>query len=731
MIGRAFPLVKQRDAMQCGAASLAMIYRHHSGRDIGIDEVEGICGSSKRGVSLLAVSETARTLGFSTMGCRMGGDALSHVPLPCILHWNGNHFVVLYRICKGTYHIADPGRGRLRYSREEFMQKWTGNTGGEAEGIALLLEPGEKLATGAASHQDGRHTLRFLLRHMSGHRRQLVGIVLALAAGSALQLIMPFLTRAVVDLGVNGRDIGLIWLILLGELMIVAGSTVTDFIRRRLLLRVSMKVNISLVCGFFVKLLRLPMDYFDRKLIGDLMQRMGDHWRVQTFLTDQMLGIIFATISLIVYGTVLLIYDVPVFLIFLSSGVAYGLWISAFLKKRRKQDFEMFDCQTENHSRTFQFLTSMQEIKLQGCERRRRDEWEQCQERLFGVRKRSLSLRQKQEAGSVLINEVKDILITVVAATAVIDGRITLGTMLAIQYMVGQLSGPVSRMMEFIYSMQDVRISLERINEVHGADNEEEDGSRSTGFDGDDRSIRIEGLSFRYNPHSPGLTLDNVSIEIPSRKTTAIVGASGSGKTTLVKMMLGYYRPERGSITVGGMPLAGMDLRWLRSRCGAVMQDGVIFSESIARNIAVDDGEIDTDRMESAAVAANIASFIEGLPQRYDTVIGRDGVGISQGQRQRILIARAIYRNPDFIFLDEATNSLDAENERKIVERMRGEFRGKTVVVVAHRLSTVMDADRIIVMDNGRVAECGDHRSLTAKKGIYYNLVRNQLELGT
>lgn len=718
--------------MQCGAASLAMVFRHHSGRAIGVEEVESICGSSKRGVSLLAVSETARILGFDTMGCRLSSDALRQVPLPCILHWNGNHFVVLYKIGKDTFHIADPGRGRLRYSSDEFMQKWAGSptAGGAPEGIALLLQPGEQLSSGDDTRQEGRRTMRFLFRHMSGYRRQLAGIVAALATGSALQLIMPFLTRAVIDRGVNGRDISLIWLILLGELMIVAGSTVTDFIRRRLLLRVSIKVNISLVCGFFAKLLRLPMDYFERKLIGDLMQRMGDHWRVQTFLTDQMLSIIFATISLLVYGTVLLFYDVPIFLIFLASGVAYGLWISAFLRMRRKQDFEMFDCQTENQSRTLQFLTCMQEIKLQGCERRRRDEWEQCQERLFGVQKRNLDLRQRQEAGSVFINELKDILITVVAATAVIDGRITLGTMLAIQYMVGQLSGPVSRMMEFIYSMQDVRISLERINEVHGAENEEEDGSRSKGFEGDDRSIRIEGLSFRYNPHSPGLTLDNVSIDIPSRKTTAIVGASGSGKTTLVKMMLGYYRPERGSITVGGRPLAGMDLRWLRSQCGAVVQEGVIFSESIARNIAVDDGEIDTERMVRAAEAANIASFVDGLPQRYDTVVGRDGVGISQGQKQRMLIARAIYRNPDFIFLDEATNSLDAENERMIVERMQGEFRGKTVVVVAHRLSTVMNADKIIVIDKGRVTEYGDHRTLTARRGIYYNLVRNQLELG-
>lgn len=728
----AFPIVRQRDAMQCGAASIAMIFRYHTGKKIDVDDVEKICGCSKRGVSLLAVSETARILGFTTKGCRLTEYALRQVPLPCILHWNGNHFVVLYRIDNDTFHIADPGRGRLRFHETEFIKKWAGDdpTRNETDGIALLLEPGENMTATVMERPEGRRSFKVLFRYMSDYRKHMAAIVLALAAGSALQLIMPFLTRAVIDRGVNGKDIGLIWLILLGEMMIVAGSTVTDFIRRRLLLKVSMKVNISLVCDFFAKLLRLPMDYFEKKLIGDLMQRMGDHWRVQTFLTDQMLSIIFATISLLIYGGVLLFYDVPVFLIFLASGIAYGLWISAFLKKRRKQDFEMFDCQTENQSRTLQFLTCMQEIKLQGCEQRRRDEWEECQNRLFGVQKRNLDLRQAQEAGSVFINELKDILITVVAATAVIEGRITLGTMLAIQYMVGQLSGPVSRMMEFIYTMQDVRISLERINEVHDAKNEEETQCRRKEFEGDDRSIRIERLRFRYNPHSLSPTLDDINIEIPSRSTIAIVGASGSGKTTLVKMILGYYRPECGQITVGGVPIADLDLKWLRSRCGTVMQDGVIFSESIARNIAVDDGDIDISRMRTAASIANIAAFIESQPQGYDTIIGLDGIGISQGQKQRILIARAIYRNPDFIFLDEATNSLDAENERLIVERMRNVFKGKTVVVVAHRLSTVMDADKIIVIDKGRVAECGDHKSLIKKRGIYYNLVRNQLELG-
>ena len=540
---------------------------------------------------------------------------------------------------------------------------------------------------------------------------------------------MPFLTQAIVDIGIKYDDIGFIWLVLLGELMIVTGRTATDFIRRWLLLHISIRINISLVSDFFIKLLKLPMSFFDTKLMGDLLQRIGDHSRVQNFLTGQVLNVVFTFLSFIVFGVVLLIYNKTIFCVFVAGSIIYGLWISSFLQSRKVLDYEIFEQQAINQNKTYQFITSMQEIKLQDCEQRRRWEWEDVQADLFNVQMKSLKLQQTQEAGSIFINEVKNILITVFAATAVINGQITLGAMLAIQYIVGQLNSPVEQFMSFIYSLQDVKISLERINEIHEGKNEECKENQAKSFNAE-KSIRIDDIDFKYDPHALKKTLEGVSFDIPEGKVTAIVGASGSGKTTLIKLILGYYRVMAGSISIAGRNINEYNLKWLRRHCGVVMQDGVIFSESIARNIAVDDGEIDVERLEQAAKIANIHDYVMGLPLKYNTIIGRDGVGLSQGQKQRILIARAVYKNPDFIFLDEATNSLDAKNERAIVENLDEFYKGRTVVVVAHRLSTVKNADQIIVIDKGKVVEVGNHVSLIEKRGAYYNLVKNQLELG-
>lgn len=540
---------------------------------------------------------------------------------------------------------------------------------------------------------------------------------------------MPFLTQAIVDLGIKHKDIGFIWLILLGELMIVIGRTATDFIRRWLLLHISMRINISLVSDFFIKLLKLPMSFFDTKLMGDLLQRIGDHTRVQNFLTGQVLNVVFTFLSFIIFGIVLFVYDSFIFGIFAIGSVCYGMWIISFLRKRKVLDYELFEQQARNQNKTYQLITSMQEIKLQDCEQRRRWEWEDTQADLFTVQMKSLKLQQTQEAGSIFINEVKNIIITVLAATAVINGQMTLGAMLAVQYIIGQLNSPVEQFMQFIYSLQDVKISLERINEIHEGKNEETKGNQTTEFKSD-KSICIENVDFKYDPHALRKTIEDVSFDIPEGKVTAIVGASGSGKTTLIKLMLGYYPVVSGSISIAGRNINEYNLKWWRRHCGVVMQDGVIFSESIARNIAVDDGGIDVERLEKAARIANIHDYVMGLPLKYNTLIGRDGVGLSQGQKQRILIARAVYKNPDFIFLDEATNALDAKNERAIVENLDEFYKGRTVVVVAHRLSTVKNADQIIVLDGGHVVETGNHSTLIEKKGTYYNLVKNQLELG-
>lgn len=723
-----FPFVRQKDSMQCGAACLSSICRHY-GKPYSTRFISRFCQETATGVSLRALSMAAEHLGFDTMCVKIQKSAINDCNLPCILHWNQNHFVVLYKTdsARHKYYISDPGKGLICADDKEFDEAWLSASG---IGIALLLEPNGRFGKLGGEESADSHSLTFIFRYMKEYRGYLVQIFLGLLFGCLLQLILPFLTQSIVDIGIGRRDIGFIWLILLGELMIVFGKTATDFIRRWLLLHISMRVNISLVSDFFIKLLKLPMSFFDSKLMGDLLQRVGDHGRVQSFLTGQTLNVVFTFLSFVIFGAVLLVYSRTIFCIFLLGSIIYGGWIALFLHKRKILDYELFEQEAVNQSRTYQFLTSIQEIKLQNCEKRRRWEWEDTQANLFAVQTKSLKLQQMQEAGSLFINEIKNIVITALSATAVISGDITLGGMLAIQYIVGQLNAPIEQFMTFIYSFQDMKISLERINEIHNERNEDTDEYGGCRLLGKNKGIVLKNVDFKYEVCANRMILDNVSIDIPEGKITAIVGASGSGKTTLIKLMLGYYKVLNGKISVAGKNLEEYNMKWWRSRCGVVMQDGYIFSESIARNIAVDDEEIDYDRLETASRIANIWSYIQSLPLKYGTKIGQEGTGLSQGQKQRILIARAVYKNPEYIFLDEATNSLDAENERVIVENLNKFYKGRTVVVVAHRLSTVKDSDQIIVLDGGHICETGDHKTLIANKGAYYNLIKNQLELG-
>ncbi len=734
---RRFGVVFQKDSMQCGVACLAMVCRHF-GRSYSLGFLETVCSPTAEGVSLKGIADGAHELGLDTAAGLVTPEQLREAPLPCILHWDQNHFTVLHKVTRRKWYVADPAKGRMAYSAEDFGKHWASTiSDGERKGVALLLEPTKRFRERRNDgNRDERQSFRFLFRHMGQYRNYFVQIVLGLLFACILQLAVPFMTQEIVDTGIRHSDLGFIRLILLGQLMIVMGRAVTDFIRRRLLLHISMRVNITLLSDFFIKLLRLPMRFFDTKLSGDLLQRMSDHSRVQSFLTDQMLGILFTVISFAVYSVVLLCYDTMVFSIFAGGSIIYGAWTLSFLSRRRALDIETFKVQSQSSNRTWQFITTMQEIKLQGCGGRRRAEWEETQADLFDVQMKSLKLRQTQEAGSIFIRETVNILITVVAAAAVIRGNISLGSMLAVQYVAGQLESPVEQIMAFIYSIQDVKISLERINEIHERPDEQEDyesGSniltkRKTSSVGD--AICFDDVSFRYDRHALRNTVEDISLSIPRGKVTAIVGASGSGKTTLVKLMLGFYEPCAGEVRIGELPLRSVPLDIWRSRCGAVMQDGAIFSESIARNIAVGDGDIDVERLELAARTACIHDFIMGLPLKYNTIIGPDGIGLSQGQKQRILIARAVYKDPDVIFLDEATNSLDTKNEREIVANLAEFYKGRTVVIVAHRLSTVRDADNIVVLDGGRIVETGTHDKLTDMHGIYYNLVRNQLELG-
>lgn len=725
------PLFRQHDTMQCGIACLQMICKFY-GKDISSAAMGQICRATSEGVSMLGMSQAVELLGFQSVCARIEIQQLTHTMLPCIIHWDQSHFVVLYKIAKNHYYVADPGRGYLRYDKTTFLKYWGRHvTDNGIKGIVMLVKPTSRFyEIEMDNNQHEKRSFVFLYKYFQIYKRYVFQILLGLFVGCVLQLILPFLTQAIVDVGIKQKDMGFIWLVLIGQLILIFSRTGIDFIRRWLLLHISMRINISLVSDFFIKLLKLPMSFFDTKLMGDLMQRMGDHNRVQDFLTSKALNVFFSALSFIVFGIVLFLYNNLIFLVFLLCSILYGGWIMVFLRRRKILDYELFDKQTENNNKTYQFITTMQEIKLQDCEQRRRWEWEDVQADMFKVQMKSLKLQQTQEAGSIFINEIKNIIITVLSATAVIHGDMTLGMMLAVQYIIGQLNSPVEQLMAFIYALQDVKISLERINEIHTTGNEE-DSNRTIKTHKD----KSEGLSFikacfKYDFHSPKYTLEDINIHIPGGKVTAIVGASGSGKTTLVKLMLGYYLLNNGDLFICGNNIRNINLKWWRRQCGVVMQDGVIFSESIARNIAVDDGEIDVERLEKAAEIACIRDYIMSLPLKFNTKIGRDGLGLSQGQRQRILIARAVYKKPDYFFLDEATNALDAKNERAIVENLDKFYKGKTVVIVAHRLSTVKNADQIVVLDRGKIVEIGNHESLTAKQGVYYNLVKNQLELG-
>jgi ATP-binding cassette subfamily B protein len=717
--------------MQCGIACLAMVTAYY-GKAYSLDELSRYCFATTEGVSLLGISEAAGKLGLHTSCGRLTANVLRKAMLPCILHWNQNHFVVLYKIKRGRFYIADPGKGLVTYREAEFREHWLSTqSGGEPRGVALLLQPTPDFYEREAERPARRRSFKFLLGYVRQYRQYFGQIILGLLVGCVLQLIFPFLTQAIVDVGITHHNLRFIYLVLLAQLMLTLSQTGADFIRRWILLHISMRINISLVSDFFIKLLKLPMSFFDTKLMGDLLQRMNDHKRVEEFLTTRAPGVLFALLSFVVLSSVLCVYNGLIFAVFLLGSLLYGVWLAVFMKKRRQLDYQLFEQQAINNNKTYQFITTMQEIKLQDCEQRRRWEWEDVQADLFDVNMKTLKLQQGQEAGGVLINQVKDIVITILAATAVIQGNMTLGMMLAVQYIIGQLGSPISQLVNFIYSLQDVKISLERINEIHDMENEGGAGIKITPMINPKMPLmKFEHVDFKYDPHSPRKTLDDISLRIPAGKVTAIVGTSGSGKTTLIKLLLGYYKALAGRIEVGLFNIDKIDLHVWRRMCGVVMQDGVIFSESIARNIAVDDGEIDKERLLQAARIACIDDYIEKLPLGYNTLIGPDGIGLSQGQKQRILIARAVYKDPVCIFLDEATNALDANNERAIVENLREYYKGRTVVVVAHRLSTVKDADQIVVIEKGRIVETGNHVSLVASQGAYYQLVRNQLELG-
>lgn len=725
---KGFPFFYQHDSMDCGPACLRMIAKYY-GRHYTIESLRQKCHISREGVSMLGISNAAEDIGFKTIGVHISyAQFKEEVPFPCIVHWRQNHFIIVYKIKKDTVFVADPASGLIKYTKKEFLDGWISRKGDSDEGIALLFEPQPEFYSVDGEKPD-KAKFSFILQYLKPYKKLVLQLFLGMLIGTMLQLIFPFFTQSIVDYGIGNNNINFITLILIAQITLYAAQTAVEFIRSWILLHISTRINISIISDFLIKLMRLPIGFFDTKMIGDLMQRIGDHQRIQAFLTSSTLNIIFSFISLIVFAFVLAFYSVKLLVVFFIGSALYVLWVMIFLKYRRELDYKRFTQSSAERSNLIQMITGMQEIKLNNCEKQKRWEWENIQAKLFKVSISGLRLSQCQQSGAVFINETKNILISFISAYAVINGDISLGMMMAVQTIVGQLNSPVIQMINFIQSAQDAKISLERLGEIHNRENESEDGDGKTSIFPEDKSISIENLSFHYDTLSDAV-INDVSLNIPEGKVTAIVGMSGSGKTTLVKLLLGFYSPTRGNVRIGGINLSNIKPQAWRAKCGTVMQDGFIFSESIAKNIAIGEDLIDEQRLLHAAKIANIQDMIENLPLGYNTKIGQEGNGISQGQKQRILIARAVYKNPDYIFLDEATNSLDANNERVIMDNLQEFFKGRTVIVVAHRLSTVKNADQIVVLNHGKITETGTHDELTAKKGEYYTLVKNQLELG-
>lgn len=726
-----FPFYKQYDSADCGATCLRMVARHY-GRHYTLDYLRDISYLDREGVSLMGISDAAERIGFRTLGVKTGFARVKEdIPLPCIAHWRQNHFVVVYRLAAGKVYVADPAVGKLRLSEQEFLEGWISDVvNTEPQGVLLLLEATPEFfqREGEQSTRKGFRSLGVYLRQ---HRKLGWQLFFGLLIGSLIQLVFPFLMQALVDKGVQLSDLNFVYLILAAQGMLFFSQVAVEFLRGWILLHIGTRINISLVSDFLIKLMRLPMSFFDAKMTGDLLQRIYDNERVERFLTSSSLITLFSIVSLLVFSVVLLFYDSLIFFIFfLAAGIYFG-WVALFLNQRRRLDNRRFEQMAENQSALFQLVNGMQEIKLHNAERQKRWAWERIQARLFRVNVQYLATDQIQRAGAAFINEGKNILISVIAARAVIRGDMTLGMMLAVQYIIGHMNAPLESLVQFILAAQEASLSLERMNEIHHKADEEPSGLAKVTALPANGDLALENVSFRYGgPYDPWV-LRNVSARFPEGKTTAIVGTSGSGKTTLIKLLLHFYQPVEGVIRVGDISLANFSYQRWRSHCGVVMQDGFLFSDTIARNIALGEENIDRRRLLYATKVANIQSFIEALPLGYNTRIGQDGVGLSQGQKQRLLIARAVYKNPEYLFFDEATNALDAYNERVIMHNLEHVFRNKTVIIVAHRLSTVRNADNIIVLEKGEVVEQGTHETLTKNKGHYFQLVKNQLELGT
>lgn len=733
---KAFPHYSQLDAMDCGPSCLRMIAQYY-GRKYSLQTLRERCYITRMGVSMLGISDAAESIGFRTLGVKTDFEQLSReTPLPCILHWNQNHFVVCYGIKKtqkGEYKIkiSDPARDKIVISEDDFLKHWLSTkVDGKNIGTALLLTPSPEFYQYEDDYQQGKKNLYYYVKYLIPYKSQIAQLIIGMLLGSLFQLIFPFLTQAMVDQGIGNANLSFVTLTLIAQLILSVTQLGVNFIRSWITLHVNTRINITLISDFLSKLMKLPIRYFDTKNIGDIMQRIGDHGRIESFLTGSTLSTLFSFANFFIFAFILAYYNLPILGVFILGNSLYIAWIMLFLRYRRILDSNRFAQAAAEQGNLYHMITGMQDIKLNNCERQQRWKWERIQVKLFRISMKGVALGQYQQVGSLFFNQITSLLISFLAAKAVIDGDITLGMMMSISYIIGQLSAPIGEVIGFTQSLQDAKISLERLNEVHNKEDEEFNITEKINQLPDNKSIKLENVCFTYDGADRDYVLDNVTLEIPQNKVTAIVGASGSGKTTIIKLLLGFYSPLKGNIKIQDVSLDDINPHLWRARLGAVLQDSFIFSDTIANNIAIGEESIDKKRLLQAVEIANIREFIESLPLKYNTKIGMEGNGISQGQKQRLLIARAVYKNPEYLFFDEATNSLDANNERVILDNLMNFYVGKTVVVVAHRLSTVQNADHIIVLDKGKITEQGTHKQLISLKGNYYTLIKNQLELG-